>query len=197
MGTPCVQGNNVPFLGNGKELRKRFDRLVPVGIIVRMPNTALSVAAIEALQWVSEKIQAHPSITIGLAVLTTGIDTHTRLELIKAIDEDRIAGDLQGADAVEAIESLLSAACPTIPAPAPTVEAPPGQGALPLEDNGEDYPMPTPERRLRYAIEHLEAAIQGFGPGPGTARIEWALLDLRSVASAVDASRALAAETAE
>ena len=148
-----------------------------------MPNMTsplLSGSAAAILTKASKRLQAFPTSTLLLAVLAcAGDDTLS----VREVDEALLARgshDLMGADAVEEIEAILAAGA-TVPAPAPTEEAPPDVSA---------------EEHLRAALAHLEAAIKGFAPGPAVYALEYTALDLRGAINALDLARTLEAEKA-
>lgn len=147
-----------------------------------MPSP-LSPEALATLHRASARLRAWPTSTLWLAVLAAlpSGDTLTCIELDDALQDAGRIHDLMGADAVEKIEALLAQGA-TVPAPAPTIEAP--------------SPEPSPEEHLRAALASLEAAIRGFGPGPGTYALEYNALDLRAALAAIDSTRALEAEKA-
>lgn len=132
----------------------------------------------------SARLQDWPTSTLWLACLAClpSGDTLTCAELDEALQDGRLH-DIQGADAVEAIEKILAQQSATIPAPAPTVETP-----APIEAS--------PEEHLRLALEHLEKAIKGFEPGPATYRLEFAAQDLSAVLDSVNLARSLETEKA-
>lgn len=142
-----------------------------------MTSPLLSGSAAALLTKASKRLQAFPTSTLLLAVLAcAGDDTLS----VKEVDEALLARrshDLMGADAVEEIEAILAQSA-TIPAPAPTVEAP---AEL------------SPEEHLRAALASLEAAIKGFPPGPAVYALEYNALDLRAALAAIETARTLEA----
>lgn len=143
--------------------------------VVLMTSPLPSSEAAALLARASERLQSFPTSTLLLAVLAcAGDDTLT----VREVDEVLLARgshDLMGAEAVEEIEAILAQSA-TVPAPAPTEE--------------------DPEAHLRLALEHLEKAIKGFGPGPSTYALEYNALDLRGALAALDVARSLKAEAA-
>ncbi len=141
---------------------------------------SLHPTAIATLRRASERLQAWPTSTLWLACLAClpEGDTLTCAELDEAL-QARSLHDLQGADAVEAIETILAEQSgATVPAPEATQKT---------------LAEPEPEEHLRRALEHLEKAISGFGPCPATYRLEFAAQDLRAVISALETARSLEA----
>ena len=158
----------------------------------------LSLLAREVLSLAVEKLAFCPFLTLWMACCHAADDLGAEGQ--RGLDElathqgsQEAPGPLArvfrlgGADAVEEASHLLATAgypepSATIPAPAPTIEAP--------------SPEPSPEEHLRAALASLEAAIRGFGPGPGTYALEYNALDLRAALAALGFARALEAEKA-
>jgi hypothetical protein len=95
---------------------------------MRMTSPTLSLLARDLLLEAQAHIEAHPQCTVGLAAHLAHHAPHptSALEELFLLPSDLL--DLSGAEACEAVSSLLQAAdypdlSPTIPAPAPTVEA--------------------------------------------------------------------------
>lgn len=76
----------------------------------------ISAPALDTLRRACERISAWPSSTIYLALLALGASSLLLQEIERALGS---LLDLQGADACEALETILSRAT-TIPAPAPS-----------------------------------------------------------------------------